>query len=152
MSVEKPRWYPSKIDWWLVPLLCLPPMAAVWVCIGFALKGSITDLLVGIAIALLVAALYVGVVVPIRYGINDTHLIVRHGLCRYRIPLSDISDVHRTRNPLSSPALSRDRLRIQFGQGIFKRVMISPAERDLFLNDLAKRTGMKRESDRLFRI
>ena len=25
MSAAPIRWYPSKIDWWIVPLLCLPP-------------------------------------------------------------------------------------------------------------------------------
>jgi hypothetical protein len=127
-------------------------VAAVSVCTGFVISGAINDLLVGIAVAVFVAALYVGLLFPIRYGINDTHLIVRHGLCRYRIPLADISEVQPTRNPLSSPALSLDRLRIQFGQGFFKGVMISPAERDRFLNDPAERTGMKREGDRLLRI
>lgn len=151
MSTEQPSWYSSKIDWWIVTILCVPPVAAVSVCAGFAISGAINDLLVGIAVAVFVAALYVGVVFPLRYGINETHLIVRHGLCRYQIPLADISDVHPTRNPLSSPALSLDRLRIQFGQGLFKGVMISPAERDRFLNELAKRTGMQREGDRLLR-
>lgn len=151
MSTELPRWYPSKIDWWLAPLLCVPPIAAVWVCIRLALEGSITDLLVGITVAGFIAALYVGLLFPLRYGVNEKHLIVRHGMCRYRIPLAEICAVYPTRNPLSSPALSLDRLRIQFGQGLFKGVMISPLERDHFLNDLAHRTGMKREGDRLFR-
>jgi len=90
-------------------------------------------------------------VFPMRYGLDDTHLQVRFGICRQRIPLADILEVHPTRNPLSSPALSLDRLHVQFGQGIFKTVMISPAERSRFLDDLAKTAGLKREGDRLVR-
>lgn len=151
MSAEQQQWYPSKIDWWLVPVLCVPPVSAVAVCVAFALAGSTPGLLVGAAVAVLVAGLYFGVVFPMRYGLNDTHLIVRSGILRQRIPLAEISDVSPTRNPLSSPALSLDRLRVQFGQGFFKAVMISPADRDRFLNDLAQKAGLRREGDRLSR-
>lgn len=151
MPIEQPRWYPSKVDWWLIPVLCMPPVAAVSVCIVSAIAGSITDLVVGIAVAVFVAGLYFGLVIPVRYGLDDTHLIVRSGVYRQRIPMADISSVCPTRNPLSSPALSLDRLRIQFGRGFFKGVMISPADRDLFLNDLAHRAGLKRNGDHLSR-
>src|SRR5262245_16056251 len=152
MSAEQLRWYPSKIDWWLVPVLCVPPVAAVAVCVAFALAGSTPGLLVGVAVAVFVAGIYFGLVFPMRYGLDGTYLLVRFGVCRQRIPLAEISEVHPTRNPLSSPALSLDRLRVQFGQGIFKAVMISPADRDLFLDDLAQKAGLKREGDRLSRV
>lgn len=152
MTIEQTRWYRSKLDWWLVLLLCLPPLAAIGLCINAALTRATSDLLVGSVAAVFVACLYFGIIFPMRYGLDDTHLIVRHGVCRRRIPLAEISDVCPTRNPLSSPALSLDRLRVQFGQGFFKVVMISPAERSQFLGDLAQRAGLKREGDRLRRI
>lgn len=152
MSSEAPQWYPSKVDWWLVPLLCLPPLSAVIVCITSAVAGETTALLIGIVTLLSVVALYLGLVVPIRYGVDDTHLIVRFGVCRQRVPLANITEVYPTHNPLSSPALSLDRLHVQYGQGFFKAVMISPADRDGFLDDLARRAGMKREGDRLTRV
>jgi hypothetical protein len=151
MSSEEPRWYPSKIDWWLVPVLCVPPVAAVAVCVASALAGSITNLLVGVAVTAFIAGLYFGLVFPMRYGLDDTHMIVRNGVCRQRILLAEITDVYPTRNPLSSPALSLDRLHVKFGQGYFKAVMISPADHDLFLHDLAEQAGLKRVGDRLCR-
>jgi hypothetical protein len=42
-----------------------------------------------------------------------------------------------TRNPLSSPALSLDRLRIEYGQG--RAIMISPADKGPFLRALEER-------------
>ncbi|XZE36225.1 hypothetical protein SH501x_001783 [Pirellulaceae bacterium SH501] len=57
MSTEQPSWYSSKIDWWILTILCVPPVAAVSVCAGFAISGAINDLLVGIAVAVFVAAL-----------------------------------------------------------------------------------------------
>jgi hypothetical protein len=101
---------------------------------------------------LLVLAIYVGVLFPMRYGLDDTHLLVRFGLLRLRIPLADIAEVQPTRNPLSSPALSLDRLSVQFGKGILDTVMISPADRGHFVDALAQKAGLKREGDRLVRV
>jgi hypothetical protein len=151
MLVEQLRWYPSKIDWWLVPVLCVPPVAAVTVCVALALAGSTPGLLAGVAGLVFVAGIYLGLVFPMRYGLDDSHLVVRFGICRQRIPLADISAVHPTHNPLSAPALSLDRLRVQYGPGLFKAVMISPADRNLFLDELAQKAGLRREEDRLFR-
>ncbi len=145
------QWFRSKVDWWLIPLLILPPVASVVVSVAFFLQGKMSELPWGIASLLFVACLYIGLVFPIRYGLDETQLIVRFGLCRQRIPLSRVVAVEPTRNPLSSPALSLDRLHIQYGQGIFKAVMISPKNRDQFLDELAQKTGLKRTGDRLVR-
>ena len=145
------RWYPSKIDWWLGVALCVAPIAAV-VAIGAAVQsGTWTDVLLALGMLLFVAVLYVGLVLPVRYGVDDSHLIVRCGLCRQRIALADILEVRRTKNPLSSPALSLDRLRVQFGAGVFKSVMISPKAREAFVDDVARRAGLQRDGDRLVR-
>lgn len=151
MVTEAVRWYPSKIDGWLVPVLFIPPVAAVAVLVASVLAGSIIDLLVSVAAAVLVGGLYFGLIFPMRYGIDDTHLIIRHGVCRQRILLAEIAEVYPTHNPLSSPALSLERLHVQFGSGFFKGVMISPADRALFLDHLAQQTGLQREGDRLHR-
>jgi len=152
MPGETMEWYRSKVDWWLVPLLCLPPVASIAVCINLVLEGKMSELPWGIAAVLFVAGLYLGLVVPIKYGLDDSTLVVRFGVCRQRIALEDILEVRLTHNPLSSPALSLDRLRVQFGSGPFKVVMISPADRDRFLDDLLERSGLTREGDRLVRI
>jgi hypothetical protein len=151
MVGETMQWYRSKVDWWILPLLCLPPVVSLAVCVALVLAGKTSELPWGIASVLLVFGAYFGLVFPIRYGLGDTHLLVRFGLCRRRIALMDISEVHPTRNPLSSPALSLDRLRVQFGRGWSKAVMISPADRNRFLDDLARKAELKREGDRLFR-
>jgi hypothetical protein len=149
MSEQTMRGYDSKIDWWLGPILFLVPIIPLVVCFALVASGKLAELPVGVATFLFVVALYVGVVVPVKYGIGDRQLVVRFGLCRVRIPLSEISEIYPTRNPLSSPALSLGRLHVQFGKG--KWVMISPADRDGFLDDVAKQTGLSREGDRLFR-
>ncbi len=145
------RWYPSKIDWWLVPLLALPPVTAIAVCVALAAGGKSADLPIGLAMVLVVVGIYFGLVFPMRYGIDDHQLTVRFGIVRQRVPLADIQEVRPTRNPLSSPALSLDRLQVRFGPGLFKSVMISPGDRAGFLDDLARTAGLKRDGDRLVR-
>lgn len=145
------RWYKSKVDWWLAPLLMLPPIATLWVTAAAFWRGNGSEIAVGGGAMLWVLIVYVGVVFPMRYGIGDGRLTIRFGLCRQRIPLAEIRAVYPTRNPLSSPALSLDRLHVRFGEGFFKSVMISPAERDEFLRHLASAAALRQDGDRLTR-
>lgn len=151
MSAETVQWYRSKVDWWLVPILGFAPVLTVGVFVALILTGDPYAWIAGIFPILLIAGIYFGLVFPLKYGLSDTQLIVRFGVCRKRIALADVSEVHRTFNPLSSPALSLDRLWVQYGKGLFGAVMISPADRDRFLDELARKAGLKREGDRLFR-
>jgi hypothetical protein len=62
------------------------------------------------------------------------HLRIRCGPVDSRIALSAITGITATRNPASSPALSLDRLQIDYGQG--QSVMISPRDKESFIRDL----------------
>ena len=44
------------------------------------------------------------------------------------------ANIRPTRNPLSSPALSLDRLRIDYGSG--RSIMVSPEDKDKFIGDI----------------
>ncbi len=71
------------------------------------------------------------------YTIDDSNLRVRGGPFRWTIRLQDIRAVTPTRNPASSPALSLDRLRIDYGQDRF--LLVSPKDREAFVRDLERR-------------
>ena len=144
-------WYPSKVDLWLAVLLLAMPIAVVGAWVAALASGSTDDVLAAVVASALVLGILLGLVYPMRYGLNDSHLIVRFGAVRTRIPLADITRVAPTRNPLASPALSMDRLSIVSGPGLTGTVMISPADRDRFLDDIASRAGLKRVGDRLER-
>lgn len=141
------RWFHSKVDWWLGLILLAAPVVVV---IG-ALTAPPHQRVVAYLGTAVLAAVYLGLVFPMRYGITDAHLIVRYGLVRQRIALADIISVEPTRSPLSSPALSLDRLRITFGAGMFKKVLISPADKVQFLVDLALAARLVRQGDGLTR-
>lgn len=66
------------------------------------------------------------------YTIDGDHLRIRCGIFRYApIEISSITRITETRNPLSSPALSLDRLDIRYGNR--RQVMISPKEKAAFI-------------------
>ena len=70
----------------------------------------------------------------LRYTIDGNRLIVRSGPLRWRIPISEITAITETRDPISSPALSINRLRIEYGNK--KSVLISPRDKDAFLRQI----------------
>jgi hypothetical protein len=150
MSVEPTVWYASKVDLWIGAGMCIPPAASVASIASLAWAGA-AALPSAVLSTALVVGVYGGLVLPMKYGITDTEIVVRHGLVRQRIPLADITEVRPTSNPLSAPALSLDRLRIQFGEGFFKSAMISPRDKGRFLDELAAKAGLRREGDRLVR-
>jgi hypothetical protein len=143
------RWYPSKVDPWLAVVLAVAPVVSLVGVVATLIAGD--GLAIAIAGFAVLVGVYLGLVFPMRYGIEREHLVVRHGLVRQRVRLADITLVRPTRNPLSSPALSLDRLAIRFGTGLFKSVMISPAAKDEFLAELAARAGLRRDGDGLVR-
>jgi hypothetical protein len=73
-----------------------------------------------------------------RYTLTDEYLLVKCGPFSWSIPLRDIYEIEPTRNPMSSPALSLDRLLVRYGGGA--ELMISPADKAGFMMALRKRT------------
>lgn len=86
--------------------------------------------------------LLVGGVLPLwilggtKYTISAPMLIVQSGPFRWQIPIAEITRIEPTRNPLSSPALSLDRLRITYGRS--KACMVSPRDKDAFITELRR--------------
>jgi hypothetical protein len=82
-------------------------------------------------------------------------LLVRGGrLLRYEIPIAGIKAVRPTNSLASSMSWSYDRIEIisrSLKVGYAGSLMISPKDRDAFLDDLGRRTGLVRVGDRLTR-
>lgn len=132
--------YPTKKDSWILlviflgGLVILTQAGTLVVSKGFAHPE--TWIICGAAI------FYFGILrllaYPVTYEITSSSLEVRSGtLLHYRIPLASIVRVSPTRNPLSSPAWSLDRLRIDYlKNGREKAIMISPVDKENFLREL----------------
>jgi hypothetical protein len=143
------RWFRSRVDRWVVPVLAIAPLACLVSLVAALRHGE--GILPAAASVAFVAALYVGLVFPLRYGIGEDALVVRHGLVRQRIPLAAIVEVRPSRSLLSAPALSLDRLEVRADGGLLGGAVISPEEREAFLDELARRAGLRREGERLVR-
>jgi len=124
-------YFPSKRDLWLGLL--------IW---GLVLLGAVPALLkpgkgqfmIMIAVILFVGWIWFGT----GYEISDGELKIRCGPFRQTIPLQEISEIKKTRSPLSSPACSLDRMEIKYGKS--KRVMISPADKENFIKTIVERS------------
>jgi hypothetical protein len=144
--------YPSKRDGWIVVLLWAG--AAIMLFVGvnlwrapapFALRLLISVLLI------LVAAFVLWTLYGTRYTLTESTLIVQSGPFRWVIDMEAITEVFPTRNPLSSPACSLDRLQILYGKSS-PGIMISPQDKAGFLRALAARSpGLKLNGDRALR-
>jgi Bacterial PH domain len=85
-------------------------------------------------------------------------LLVRSGLFRYKIPLAQISEVRPSAEALFSfpatPAWSLDRLKVVYPtrSGFHRSLLISPRDRDGFLDELARRANhLERDGSSLLR-
>jgi membrane protein YdbS with pleckstrin-like domain len=128
--------YKSKVDWWLALVLAFS--------IGAGTVGAFVAVSAGAVMLPIAALIFLGAsVLPIwllvktEYTLSDADLVVVSGPFRWTVPITAISKVRRTRNPLSSPALSLDRISIEYDRE--KSIMISPQQKERFLASLEAR-------------
>lgn len=140
MINEPSRRYATKVDGWLKLI------SAVYIVISLGLPawhlGSMISLGEpfdpGITVLpLAVLALMWMIAYPCEYTFEPKSLVIRSGLLRIRVPLLAITSVSPSRNPLSAPAWSLDRLDVRYGRT--RRVLISPREKAEFLAELVRR-------------
>ena len=134
MSVQ--RTYRSKVDGKIAGVTVLT--IAVLIVAGATLPDRNHDTAIVLhAVSLFCLALCVWTLLGTYYVIDATSLVVRSGPFHWTVALRDIRSVQETRDIRSGPALSFDRLRIEYGAG--RVLLISPREKDAFLADLARR-------------
>ena len=150
------RIYSTKVDWWIGLILIF----TVAVLIGSAMPFFIgppaqSPMGLGIGVLCLALAVWTGwIPFNTNYEIGQTELVIRSAGFRWRVPLDSIVEVLPTHNPLSSPACSLDRLRVNYRnrKGRTRFVLISPREKEEFLHDLAEAMpGFELDGDRLVR-
>jgi hypothetical protein len=148
MTDSDTRVFPTRVDSWLL-LLVVGGLGAAFVASAFEAARGSAEGWVSLVVLILVTAPVVGASVPTRYCIGPDILTIRSGFIRIAIPLSSIREVRRTRNPLSAPAWSLDRLRVEHGRtGV---ALISPVRQAEFLALLEVRASLRRSGDKLVR-
>lgn len=122
------RTFKSKVGWWYYVVLAF----CIWSLISTIWYKN------GVAIAALFACnlLIVQVLLKTEYIITDGMLLLKCWIMPVqRIPIAEISSVKDTHNPLSSYALSLDRLKIEYAKTF---TLASPKNKQEFVNELKK--------------
>lgn len=127
----------SKIDAWLGLLLLVAGGAVAGASVQLMVAPIGVARLLGLPLLALGAGLPLWLLATTRYAVEPELLRIYSGPMRWVVPLREITRVARSRNPLSAPALSLDRLRIDYGKG--RWCLVSPADRDGFLRALKAR-------------
>jgi len=131
--------FESKRDAWIIALIWAGALLSVFGAL--AQFTSTAPLLLRVVMLIFLgsaAAFMLWVLHSIDYTLTEENLLIRCGPFRYRVPLAEIDSVRPSRNPLSSPAGSLDRVLIKW-DAERKRVLISPSRKTELLEELDRR-------------
>lgn len=120
----------SKIDLWLI--LVLVAAAALPLLQFMAALQNGSNWLPHILIFGLLAGVFSWLLLSTKYTVTNDAVMVQSGPFRWRIAKSEITRIVPSKSILSSPALSLDRLRIDYADGR-NSILISPRDKDGFL-------------------
>ena len=133
--------YRSKIDVWLIVVLAVAIVVSLLAALTVVLSvRSPAAWAVAAFTAIIGAGLPLWLLLSTHYTLGHGQLVVRSGPFKWRIPVAEITSITPTSNLLSSPALSLDRLRIDYGRG--KSVMISPRDKEQFVRDIGPKLAV----------
>ena len=131
--------FASKVDGWLIPVMIVAVAGMIWSLVAVMIAEAPWSIRIVVTVAtVLVIGLLFAVFTRTHYTVANGELRVVSGPFRRTISLSDITGVEPTRNPMSSPALSMDRLKVSYGKK--KYILISPADKAGFLNAIGRPT------------
>jgi membrane protein YdbS with pleckstrin-like domain len=143
--------FATKVDRWLIVVLLGGLVAMVMgAYTGVTRANSQAEVLFALSMPLMTVLVVSIVAWPTRYELHEQEFVIRSGVIRYRIPYSEIRAVTPSRNPLSAPAWSLDRLRVDREGGY---ALISPRDKERFLRALAERAKqLTLQGDRLISV
>jgi membrane protein YdbS with pleckstrin-like domain len=151
-STHRQRRFASKRDLWLVLVLWGAALGLLFASMDVA--GSQTHAafkIVFVVACIMGAALIPWILYGTSYTLTNEALLIRCGPFRHRVMVSTIQEVAPSRNPVSSPACSLDRLHIKY-QGSRHGVLISPGNKRSFLEELSRLDSqLSLQGDRIVR-
>ncbi len=125
--------YRSKLDTWLALVLGFAMIMSTVAAVSAIAAGG-WQYAWAAAITIFFGIFILWILRGTFYILDGKILTVRSGPFKWRVPIDEITGITPTHNPLSSPALSLDRLRIEYGNG--RSIMISPENKDEFIADI----------------
>ena len=124
----------SKIDLWLLVVFAAATVLSLIQALVALREGS--NWIPQIVIFGLLGGSITWLVVSTKYTVSLDTLVIQSGPFKWRIAKNEITKIASSKSILSSPALSLDRLKIDYAGGR-NSVLISPRDKNGFLNALA---------------
>jgi hypothetical protein len=124
----------SKIDLWLLLVLAAAMALPLLQTIEALRNGS--NSLPHLLIFVLLGSSFLWLLLSTKYTVTSDALVVQSGPFRWRIVKNEITKIVPSKSIISSPALSLDRLRIDYARGR-NSILISPKDKDGFLKAIA---------------
>ncbi|MDN3398593.1 PH domain-containing protein [Psychrobacter sp. APC 3426] len=131
--------FTSKIDFWIAFMLWGGSFLMIAVPFWQWKKSENGSLANSIFLAFIFLPLIALMLMPFfgtKYTLSDDQILIDNGFSTQRIKLTDITYIAPTRNMISAPALSLDRLEIDYKN---KKVLISPKDKLLFYQEIRAR-------------
>lgn len=124
--------FSSKVDGWLIPVMVVAAGGTIAALVAVLVEETPWPIrvLVGVVTVVVILLLF-SVLRNTHYTVSGDTLRIVSGPFRWTIPVADIQEITASRNPLSSPALSLDRLKISLGKRKF--ILVSPQDKSGFI-------------------
>lgn len=125
--------FSSKKDWWVVAfVICLSGLL-IQLLLTMQSRGTLITYPLHTATYVFTVVIMWWTLFNTRYVIENNQLFIRCLFIKWQIPLADIQRVSKTNNSMASPALSLDRLKIEYSKnGQNKVVLVSPKYKQEF--------------------
>ncbi|MFT6443223.1 MAG: hypothetical protein ACJASM_002782 [Salibacteraceae bacterium] len=124
--------YKSKVGYGiLIPIVLLH----IGILLLPILTGQLVRPIIGMTVVLFLSLSFIlHVFYNTTYYINEKNqLLIKYGfIYNSTVEIADIKSIERTRNPISSPAASMDRIELKYGK--WNTVIISPKDKKELLN------------------
>ena len=124
----------SKIDLWLLAVIAATTAIPLLQAVAALRNGS--NLLPHLLIFVLLGGFFLWLLLSTKYTVTGDALVVQSGPFRWRIVKTEITKIVPSKSIISSPALSLDRLRIDYARGR-SSILISPKDKTGFLKAIS---------------
>jgi hypothetical protein len=129
--------FKSAVDWWYY-LVILAAAAVVLLAVVPPVRSGDLSMVFGAATIILSLGIPIWLLLSTSYRVEAKTLLIRSGPFSWTIALDEVQSIKPSRSVLSSPALSLNRLEIRYGRG--RRILVSPADRDAFIEAVNQAT------------
>ena len=124
----------SKIDWWVLGFLIAMTGLLVQLLFTMYAKGTMAEYPEHTSVYILTIAVIWWPALNTRYIIQEDTLTIHCLFLKWNIPLANIQKMTPSHDSIASPALSLDRLKIEYiKEGEHKQILVSPRNRQAFI-------------------